>query len=117
MIEHRISSVPVLDPDGAVVGILSKSDLLSALDLKQHDLARTLADFLPGGHPHKKMGTVVDDVMTRKPSSIAEQASVQEAAEMMDQHQVHQLVVTGLDSQLAGMISRSDLIRLFTLKT
>lgn len=117
MIEHRISSLPVLDPDGELMGILSKSDLLSALDLKHHDLARTLADFLPGGHPHKKMGTVVDDVMTRRPVSISEHASVQDAAEKMDQHQVHQLVVTGADNRLGGMISRSDLIRLFTLKT
>lgn len=117
LIEHRISAVPVLDPEGEMVGILSKSDLLSALDLKHHNLARTLADFLPGGHSHKKLGTIVDDVMSREPASVSEQASVQDAAEMMDRHQVHQLAVVGADRRLAGMISRSDLIRLFTFKT
>lgn len=116
MIDHRISSLPVLDPQGVLVGIVSKSDLLSALDIKPHSVARTVADWMPGGHHHKRMGTSVDDLMTVRPATVEEGASLQEAAEEMDRRQVHQLVVTGADGTVVGMIARSDLIRLFTLK-
>ncbi len=117
LIEHRISAVPILDPDAKLVGIVSKSDLVSALDLKRHSLAHALADLLPGGHRHKKMGTIVDDVMSTEPATIQEGASLQDAAQVMDQRQVHQLVVVHADGSVAGMLAHSDLLRLFTFKT
>lgn len=117
MIDHRISSLPVVDPDGSLVGVVSKADLVSALNIKKHSLARTLADLLPGGHHHSRMGTIVDDVMERKPITIAEQVSVQEAAEEMDRRRVHQLVVAHQDGTVCGVVSQSDLLRLFTFKT
>lgn len=117
LIEHRVSAVPVLDPEGQLIGILSKSDLISALDLKLHSLTRTIADLLSGGHHHETMGTIVDDVMSRDPATVAEDATLEEAAEKMDQRQVHQLVAMHADGSVAGMIAHSDLVRLFTLKT
>ncbi len=117
LIEHRISAVPILDPDAKLVGIVSKSDLVSALDLKPHSLAHAMADLLPGGHHHKKMGTIVDDIMSTEPVTVPEEASLQDAAQVMDQRQVHQVVIVHADGSVAGMLAHSDLLRLFTFKT
>lgn len=51
------------------------------------------------------------EVMTRQAATIAPGASVVEAARTMDRAGTGQLLVTGPDGQLAGIISRGHLLR------
>jgi len=64
----------------------------------------------------KGMGTIVDDIMTRKPVTIAEDASLSRAVELMDSNKIKRLVVTDAQAKVIGIVSRGDLMKLFAMK-
>ncbi|MEJ2380412.1 MAG: CBS domain-containing protein [Gammaproteobacteria bacterium] len=117
MLDHRVSSLPVVDVDGHLTGILSDGDLISVLDLKRDSPMRMVLDGVLHRQTHKKMGTIVDDVMTRDPIAIDKNATLEQAAEAMDKHQVRHLVVTHADGTVGGVIGRRDLLELFMRKS
>lgn len=89
LVAARASEAPVVDPSGSLVGIISEHDILS------------------------KSGVTVSDVMSRGVITIGVDASAAEAAQLMGLHGVHLLpVVDG--AALAGVVTRSDLLRLYT---
>jgi CBS domain-containing protein len=89
LVAARASEAPVVDPSGALVGIISEHDILS------------------------KTGAKVADVMSRGVITIVTDATAAEAAQLMGLHGVHILpVVDG--SALVGVVTRSDLLRLYT---
>jgi predicted transcriptional regulator len=62
------------------------------------------------------MGTIVDDIMTPSPITIAETATLADAVALMDRNKVKRLVVTDALQQVCGIVSRSDLLKLFSMK-
>jgi len=83
---HNISGMPVEDPDGKVVGIVSEADVI--------------------GH----IGSIVSDVMTENVISIGETATVEEVATLLATHRIKRVPVMD-NGQLRGMVSRSDIVR------
>jgi CBS domain-containing protein len=97
MRERSVSGLPVVDRDGRVVGVLSRTDLLA------------LASDDPVGAWH---GRAVRTAMTAPAITIAPDATLPEAAERMERHRVHRLVVVELGSgHPIGILSTSDLVR------
>lgn len=83
------SSLPVLDDEGTLVGIVSEYDVLA------------------------KPGAAVGDVMSRGVISIGPDATAADAAHLMGSHGVRVLpVVAG--ERLLGVVTRADLVRLYT---
>jgi CBS-domain-containing membrane protein len=111
MTEHRISGLPVTDSDNHVVGILTESDFV--------DLARA-----GGGAPglldvlfvdHKQAGPMtVSDIMTRKVVTIGPDASHVEAARVLHRKRIKRLPVVDDEGRLLGVISRADLLRIYS---
>ena len=64
----------------------------------------------------KGMGTIVDDIMTRSPITVAETATLAEAVALMDRNKVKRLVVTDGEQHVRGIVSRHDLLKLFSMK-
>jgi sulfide:quinone oxidoreductase len=64
----------------------------------------------------KSMGTIVDDLMTRAPVSVAETATLADAVALMDRNKIKRLVVTDDRQHVRGMVSRGDLLKLFSMK-
>jgi sulfide:quinone oxidoreductase len=62
------------------------------------------------------MGTIVDDLMTPDPVTVRETDSLERAVELMTRHRIKRLVVTDDARQVRGVVSRGDLIKLFTMK-
>ena len=62
------------------------------------------------------MGTIVDDIMTRAPVTIAENATLARAVELMDRNKIKRLVVTDDQQHVRGIVSRGDLLKLFSMK-
>ncbi len=94
---NRISGLPVVDGAGALIGVVSQTDLLRA---------RT-TEHLWANWP----GLAVRHLMTSPALSIALDATVAEAAQQMERQHVHRLVVTGEDGRTPiGIISTSDLV-------
>ena len=95
--KHHISGVPVVDPDGHLVGVLSQTDLLRARVIDH------LWSVLPG--------LAVRHLMTAPAVVATEDTTIDEAAALMDQKQIHRLVVVASDGRTpVGILSVSDLI-------
>ena len=94
---HHISGVPVVDRDGQLVGVLSQTDLLRA----------RVVDHLWSALP----GLAVRHLMSTPAVVATEQTTIDEAAALMEQKQIHRLVVVAPDGRTpVGILSVSDLI-------
>ncbi|WP_192809442.1 CBS domain-containing protein [Actinomadura rudentiformis] len=113
---HGVDAVPVVRPDGTLCGVVSATDLL----LKEADPGAT-EDPHPFAGPRRRReirktaGTVACDLMTTPAITISPTATVEQAARTMRRHHVSRLPVTDpATGRLAGIISRSDALRVYT---
>ena len=86
LIAHNIGGMPVVDAQGTILGMVSGFDVIS------------------------KRGATAADVMSRGVVSVAPDASVEEIVGLMGLHGIRRVPVA-TDGRLAGIISRSDLLR------
>lgn len=102
--ERRISAVPILDAGGAVIGVLSRTDLLRVgrLSAGSHHKASVLT------LPQKTAGDLVRDT-TRKPVTTAPAASLREVARKICDERIHRLFVVD-GGRLVGVISTLDMM-------
>ena len=98
--DAHVTGLPVVDSNMHLVGVLSTSDILTAL-------AERTPDTEPGAMFEDML---VRDLMTPKPMTIAPQAEVKQAAQQMLYANVHRLFVEK-DGELLGVISQSDVVR------
>lgn len=118
--DHGIGAAPVLDEAGTVVGLLRDEDLLVS-EARLH-LPTTIA-ILPGveftlpsqirrydEELRKAIGSTVGEVMSRDVPVIDADATVEDLATLMHEHDVTHVVVTR-GGRLAGIASRGDLVR------
>ena len=115
MLRSGISALLVFDERKALVGILSEGDLLRRGELgTEGRRPRWLELLLSGGrlahsyaHAH---GRKVSEVMTRDVITVAEDADLSEAVDLMIRRRVKRLpVVRG--GAVVGVVSRSDLLK------
>lgn len=93
-----VSGLPVVDRRGAVVGVISQTDIV-----------RLRAGSMPPSGWH---GLLVRDAMTYPAITVLASASLHEAARLMTHHRVHRLIVVGRrDGGPVGVISESDIVR------
>jgi sulfide:quinone oxidoreductase len=116
MTKQHLSGLPVLDVEEHLVGILTEGDFLAAMDADGAGLTGPLEIMLRRYRTRKHMGTIVDDIMTRNPITIKPDDVLQTAITLMERNRVKRLVVTDNQGKVAGIISRADLMKLFTLK-
>lgn len=117
---HRIGCVPVVDDENRIVGVVSKNDLflkekgvpfstlrLPALFNQWVDKGRLTEAY------RKARNSKASDVMKAPAVCVDAWDDIEDVAEIMAQRKLASLPVTN-HGKLAGMISRSDLIRLLT---
>ena len=117
LVDAGVGAAPVVDADGVVVGMLSNSDLV-VQESRLH--FPTLLSFLGASIEigHKRfaeeleaaLAATVADVMTADPVSCAESCTIEDAATMMHDHDIGEVVVLR-DGKLAGIVSRNDVLR------
>jgi CBS domain-containing protein len=88
---HTISGMPVEDPDGKVIGLVSEADVI--------------------GH----IGATVSDVMSESVITVAEDTTVEEIATLMESHRIKRVPVMS-NGSLCGIVSRSDIVRSIALR-
>ena len=116
--EHHFNGVPVVDDDGALVGIICESDLIRR-DRKLH-IPTVIAIFdwvlyLEGPKTLEKeirriSATKVEDLYTTDVITVSEKTSVEEIATIMSKKRVYTIPVMD-GARLVGVIGKADLIR------
>lgn len=114
MVTHSISAVPVVSAGGAVVGVVSEADLLPKMEFAAGGPERRRLERKRVRDGRRKADAVLAaDLMSRRVVVIRPTASIAAAAALMNEHQVKRLPVVDQADRLVGIVSRSDLIRLY----
>jgi CBS domain-containing protein len=112
--EHRVSAVPVVNDAGLVLGVVSEADLLLREESPDPDADRPLLWTKRRRAEHDKAAaTVARDLMTIAVVAITPEATVAQAARRMHSANVKRLPVVDRSGRLVGIISRSDLLKVF----
>src|ERR1700674_909476 len=113
MLDKHISSLPVFDQAGMLVGIVSQGDFIRRAEIgTQRKRGRWLQLLLGPGKVasdfvHER-GRKVGEIMTLDPCTVTEDATVEDVVQLMEQKNVKRLPIMRGD-QLVGIVTRSNL--------
>jgi CBS domain-containing protein len=110
--EQRISAFPVLDDDDKVIGVVSEADLLTKEAL-EGTVPRTLLSRQERVR-RQVNGLTAADLMTKPPVTIGPEEPVTRAARLMFDKRVKRLPVVSDSGTLIGIVSRSDLLSVYS---
>lgn len=94
MTEKALGMVAVVDADNHVTGVFTDGDLRRSLPTIDHFKAHKVGEF-----------------MTHNPVTIQADKMAVEAAQLMETHQIHSLLVVDGDERLTGALNIHDLLR------
>jgi CBS domain-containing protein len=117
LVEEGISSVPVVDEEGFVIGIVSEADLLAKMAYpgERKRGIHSVVDVLAGRDLRlleKSQGLTAGDVMTPSVFTVSADDDLHVVARKMLERELKRMVVVRT-GRLAGIVSRSDLMKLF----
>ncbi|WP_406510065.1 CBS domain-containing protein [Streptomyces sp. NBC_00212] len=111
MRQWRVSSVPVLEGEGRVIGVVSEADLLPKEEFRDSD---------PGLLPLHRLSDVAKagavtagELMSAPAISVHADTTLAQAARIMALRKVKRLPVVDRVGILEGVVSRSDLLKVF----
>ncbi|MFB6988374.1 CBS domain-containing protein [Streptomyces sp. NPDC056178] len=109
MHQWKVSAVPVLEGEGRVVGVVSEADLLPKEEFRQDDPK------LPGQleEASKADAVLAEGLMSSPAVTVHPDATLAEAARIMARKRVKRLPVVNDLGMLEGVVSRSDLLKVF----
>ncbi|MFF0363343.1 CBS domain-containing protein [Streptomyces fungicidicus] len=112
MEQRRVSAMPVLEGEGRVVGVVSEADLLPKEEFRDSDPTpveerRRRSDVVRAG------AVTAGDLMSRPAVTIHSDATLAQAARIMAVRRVKRLPVVDESAMLQGIVSRSDLLKVF----
>jgi CBS-domain-containing membrane protein len=112
----RVSAFPVLDGDDKVIGVVSETDLLpkEALEAGYEGHPGWLSARRHRAELAKAPGVTAADLMSRPAVTVGPYDLVSHAAHLMYDHRITCLPVVGAGGQLVGIISRSDVLSVFS---
>jgi len=115
MLKHQISGLPVVDPSGALLGIVSEGDFLRRPELGTRRRRARWLEFLigPGRLASEYVhacGRKVTEIMTPAPYTVGEATPLTEVVQLMERHQIKRVPVV-YGRRLVGIVSRADLLR------
>ena len=98
--DGHVSALPVVDPRGRLIGVLSTTDVLQAeADCESSEERERLFEH-----------TTVREIMTSRPITVLPDTDVREAALQMLYLDIHRVFVED-EGKLAGVLSQSDVVR------
>ena len=123
-VEEEITGAPVADETGRLVGVISSTDLLRAIE-EEHESATSephyFREWLEFSGPDwtrsspdfqdRLASLTVADAMTRGGITVSPDAPIAEVAGLMRRHRVHRVLVVE-DGLLVGILTTFDLIGL-----
>jgi CBS domain-containing protein len=126
-IKDRINGAPVVDENGDLIGVVSKSDIVN-YDLKKGMHASSMSDYYnsTGLEPQQMTDDFITDTLTfvdatvkdiMKPSVITGQPddSIQDLSREMYDKKIHRLVIVE-GSKVVGIVSTLDILKIVGTK-
>ncbi|WP_405566888.1 CBS domain-containing protein [Streptomyces sp. NBC_01167] len=112
MARWKVSALPVLDGEDHVVGVVSAADLLPKEEFRgsvptRLEQMHRLTDLA------KAASTTAGQLMTRPAITVPGEAPLAQAARSMAVNRVKRLPVVDAAGRLKGVVSRSDLLKVF----
>ena len=126
--DAKVSGFPVVNKDGLLVGIVTRSDIVRQLNVEQ-SISEYTYDYYHDVQGHETGATAslasigerlgqrleqlkIKDFMIRTVITIEPQASLQALAKLFLEHHIHRVPVT-TNNKLVGIVTALDLVRLF----
>jgi CBS-domain-containing membrane protein len=120
MVSERISGLPVVDTEERLVGIITEADFLRALGVPAHHPSHSLWQTLDGLFRHlaenpqpEAPDQQVSLSMTEEVVTVAPDRGAGDVIALMKRHRVKRVVVCDGQQRVLGMVTRSDLVRVF----
>lgn len=111
--EQRVSAFPVVDADGKVIGVVSEADMLTKEALDFSGSGR-VSGILHHHDREKAAGITAEELMTTPPVTVGPRDFVADAARLMYARRVKRLPVVDSDGRLIGIISRADVLSVYS---
>jgi len=118
MDEHGILGLPVLNNEGAVIGIVTETDLIDHFTtlktprginiLGSIVYLDNIEDFNENLKDH--CAEVVKDIMTTDVATIMHNKTLSDAINLMGEKEVSRLPVVGDKGELVGIVTRKDIV-------
>ncbi|MCG6886039.1 MAG: CBS domain-containing protein [Proteobacteria bacterium] len=120
MVTRRISGLPVIDEANRLAGIITEADFLRALGMPvhqpHHNLWQTLESMFKNFSQHTELESpddLVSEHMTRDVICAPPDKDVHDIVDLMKRHQVKRVLICNEDDHVVGVVTRSDLVRIF----
>lgn len=120
MVTERISGLPVVDAADRLIGIITEADFLRGLGIPahhpSHNLWQTLESLFSHLNHHAELEVPDDSVvehMVRDVVCASPDHDVHEVLDLMKRHRVKRVLVCEGERRVIGMVTRSDLVRIF----
>jgi CBS-domain-containing membrane protein len=115
MQQHGVSALPVVDGDRRLVGIVSEADLLLKEEYTTEGASRErFLDFRwRKSDRAKAAGMYAAQLMSRHVVTIEPEANLAKAARLIHDEKVKRLPVVDADDRVIGIVSRTDLLKVF----
>jgi CBS domain-containing protein len=110
---HDITAVPVVDDQDRPLGLVSEADLLVNEAAREDPSGLLLAARLGPAEQARSRATTAEGLMTCPAVCARPEWTVVEAARLMQRKHLKRLPVTDEAGRLVGIVSRSDLLRVF----
>jgi CBS domain-containing protein len=114
MLQNRISGLPVVDANGALVGVVTEGDFLRRGELGTTRRRPKWLEFIVGPgrlaeeYVHES-GRKVGEVMTPEPYTVGEDDSLETVVKLMERRRIKRLPVMR-EGELVGIVSRANLM-------
>ncbi|MDQ2106737.1 CBS domain-containing protein [Azospirillum isscasi] len=114
MLENRISGMPVCDPEGRLLGVISEGDLLRRAETGTVRRASWWLAMLAGAPSQasdytKSHGRHVRDAMTENLIAVTEETTLDEVVRLMEGNRIKRVPVLR-GGKLVGIVSRANLL-------
>jgi CBS domain-containing protein len=115
MLQKKISGLPVVDPCGNLVGVVTEGDFLRRAETGTEQKQPRWLEFLMGPGPLardyvKAHGRTVAEVMTRNVKTVDEATQLKDVVALMERHHIKRVPVLR-GKKLVGIVTRANLLR------